>query len=443
MILPNCWVETDLGKISQIFSGDGFPTRFQGKSRGEYPFYKVGDISIAVQSGKIFLDKANNYISKEDIKLIKCKTHNLGAVVFAKIGEALKLNRRAILNQSSCIDNNVMGIYVDDKNVKQKYLYYFFLTVRLEKLSRATTVPSIRKTDVEEISFPLPPLNEQHRIVAKIEELFTELDAAVKILKALQQQVKQYRQSALKSAFEGKLTKQSNTWETVKIKDVAETFGGYAFKSKEFINKGKYQVIRMGNIRPGALRLSEKPVFLEEVEENVLSRSLLKANDVIITQTGTKNKRDYGYTTIIQETNLLLNQRIAAIRFNSDYLPPFFLYYSWTDNFKDQFFSNETGNVGQGNVGIKGVTDTSIPFCSILEQSLIVEQIDKHFSIADQTEKTIETSLKKAESLRQSILKRAFEGKLVPQDPNDEPASVLLERIKAEKEKLVAGKKKK
>jgi type I restriction enzyme, S subunit len=201
-------------------------------------------------------------------------------------------------------------------------------------------------------------------------------------------------------------------WKWVKISDMASTYGGYAFKSGDFKTEGKYQVLRMGNVRPGALRYDESPVYLNEVDKATLSRSLLMPEDIIITQTGTRKKRDYGFTVIIPKTNLLLNQRIAAIRFNEEYIPKFFLYFSWTDTFKDQFFANETGNVGQGNVGMKAVTETLIPFCKKDEQQLIVQEIESRLSVCDKVEETINNSLQQAETLRQSILKKAFEGKL-------------------------------
>jgi len=290
---------------------------------------------------------------------------------------------------------------------------------------------------------PFPPLPEQHRIVAKIEELFSELDKGVEALKTAQQQLKVYRQAVLKWAFEGKQTgnhfregKLPIGWKLVKIEEVAKTYGGYAFKSGDFKTEGKYQVIRMGNVRPGIIRHNESPVFIDEIDETILSRSLLKQNDVIITQTGTRKKRDYGFTALISKSNLLLNQRIAAIRFSENYLPKFFLYFSWTNFFKDQFFANETGNVGQGNVGMKAVTESFIPLCRLEEQHQIVSEIETRLSVADKLEETISQSLQQAEALRQSILKKAFAGQLVPQDPNDEPASKLLERIKAEKSAL-------
>ena len=157
-----------------------------------------------------------------------------------------------------------------------------------------------------------------------------------------------YRQAVLKKAFEGE-------WQLIKLEEVSEAVGGYAFKSKTFLEVGKFQIIRIGNVRPGTIRNEASPVFVNEVEEKVESRYKLQIGDVVISLTGTRTKRDYGFTAIINQDNLLLNQRLAYIRFSNEYLPKFFLYFSWSEPFKIQFFGSEPGNTGQGNVGMKSV----------------------------------------------------------------------------------------
>ncbi|GEM_PF-403218 len=341
-------------------------------------------------------------------------------------------------------------VKLDFPDIENNYAYYFLQSKFLDINTRAKGVgiPHVDPNILWNYKLLIPPKSSQLAIVSKIEELFSELDKGIEQIKTAQQQLKTYRQSVLKWAFEGKLARSLNHdsfdfhdendlnkknhgnqinhknhsadkgelpegWKQIQIKDVAETYGGYAFKSGEFKKQGKFQVIRMGNVRPGILRYDESPVFLDSVDENVLSRSLLKVDDIIITQTGTRKKRDYGFTVLIPKDNLLLNQRIAAIRFKKNYLPKFFLYFSWTDLFKDQFFANETGNVGQGNVGMKAVTETVIPFCSIEEQNIIVQEIESRLSVADKMEESINQSLQQAEALRQSILKKAFEGRLI------------------------------
>lgn len=302
------------------------------------------------------------------------------------------------------------------------FLFYQLhaLKRKIEKDAYGGAQPNISSNKIEAMEILLPPKEAQQAIVSKIEKLFSELDKGIENLRIAQQQLQVYRQSVLKWAFEGKLTNENvkeeeplKNWGQVQVKNVADIFGGYAFKSGEFKSKGKYQVLRMGNVRPGNLRYDENSVFLDIIDKNILHRSLLQINDVIITQTGTRKKRDYGFTALIQKSNLLLNQRIAAIRFKKTYLPKFFLYFSWTNSFKDQFFANETGNVGQGNVGMKAVTETLIPFCTIEEQEDIILTIEDRLSVADKLEESITQSLLQAESLRQSILKKAFEGKLI------------------------------
>ena len=313
--------------------------------------------------------------------------------------------------------------------VMPQFLEYFLNTMEVDLFSRKNAKGTGRMTLPLEASrvmpVKLPPLAEQRRIVAKVDALFSKLYKGVETLQTIRQQLRTYRQAVLKWAFEGK------DWEKKPMKSISQVLGGGAFKSGDFLSNGKYQVIKIGNVRPGIIRLQEKPAFVNSVEG--YEKYQLQDGDVVITLTGTRKKRDYGFTAIINHTNLLLNQRVAAIRFQDNYLPKFFMYYSWTRAFQDSFFADETGNVGQGNVGMKAITDTLVPYCSLDEQHTIVVAIESRLSVCDKLEQIVDENLAKATVLRQSILKKAFSGQLVPQDPNDEPAEKLLERIKQEK----------
>lgn len=362
--------------------------------------------------------------------------------------------------------------------IEKEYLFYFLLSLftKINTNPRGVGIPHVepRILWLSKILIVSSPI--QRAIVSKIEALFSDLDNGIANFKKAQEQLKVYRQAVLKKAFEGgfsitneelRITNEENQdnhtnqknhssdnlpkgWKWVKISEIAETFGGFAFKSKEFSEMGNYQVIRMGNVRPGLLRLNESPVFLNDVDDKVLKKSLLQIDDIIITQTGTKGKRDYGFTTLINKPNLLLNQRIAAIRCNEKCNSKYLLYFTWTDEFKDQFFANETGNVGQGNVGMKAVTDTLVVLPSnFQEQTQIVQEIESRLSVCDNLEFVIRNSIEKAEALRQSILKKAFEGKLLSEaeiaqckaEADYESASELLKKIQAEKaERITNGK---
>ena len=292
------------------------------------------------------------------------------------------------------------------------FLFYFLQSKYkvLNSNPRGVGIPHIEPNLLWNFEIPDVDKTTQHGIVTRIETLFAELDKAVQHLRTAQQQLKTYRQAVLNHW----LNNDDGKWEMVKIESVADVVSGYAFKSNLFKDSGKYQIIRIGNIRPGIIRIKESPVYYDEIPSGTCSKVLLKKKDVVITLTGTRKKRDYGYTAMVTQENLLLNQRLAYFRFdNKQYDPAFFLYYSWTDSFKDDFFSYETGNVGQGNVGIKAITKTEIPLPPLAEQQRIVKEIESRLSQATASETYIENALQQAEALRQSILKKAFSGELV------------------------------
>jgi type I restriction enzyme S subunit len=149
------------------------------------------------------------------------------------------------------------------------------------------------------------------------------------------------------------------------------------------------------------------------MDEKALTKALILPKDVIITQTGTKKKRDYGFTVVIEKTNYLLNQRIAAIRFCDLYLPKFFLYFSWTNIFKDQYFENETGTVGQGNVGIGAITGAQVPFLPVKEQVEVIENIDMLHAESQKLEGRYQDKINYLDELKFGVLKRAFEKELI------------------------------
>jgi type I restriction enzyme S subunit len=140
---PSNWALVTIGDIANVEAGYGFPIYLQGRSSGDVPFAKVSDISRAVERGIRYLDDVANYISDQDVRSLRAMPMPRNAVVFAKIGGAIVLNRRVILTRPTIMDNNVMGLS-PEPGIHPMYLYYFMLTQRLGSLSRATTVPSLR-----------------------------------------------------------------------------------------------------------------------------------------------------------------------------------------------------------------------------------------------------------------------------------------------------------
>ena len=158
-----------LKEVCEFYSGTGFPIKYQGDSYGDLPFYKVSDIANNEIKGNCFLDVCNNYISYGTVREIKGTVIPRNVVVFAKIGEALKLNRRCITSSDCLIDNNVMGIGCNEKYLDIKYFYFFMKNLKLEKLAESTTVPSVRKTKLEELLIEVPNIELQLEIARTLE----------------------------------------------------------------------------------------------------------------------------------------------------------------------------------------------------------------------------------------------------------------------------------
>ena len=157
-----------LKDVCDFYSGTGFPTKYQGETEGEYPFYKVGDIANNATAGKIYLELCNNYISSDVAKKIKGCILPKDTVVFAKIGEALKLNRRAITSCDCLIDNNAMGIAPRLDLLRIQYFYFFMKRLKMQTLAESTTVPSVRKAVLEAYEIEVPSLAEQEEIEKKL-----------------------------------------------------------------------------------------------------------------------------------------------------------------------------------------------------------------------------------------------------------------------------------
>ena len=485
---PPSWQRLTLGDVCMALAGSGFPKALQGKLEGEFPFFKVGDISEAWQEGRSYLNRSYNYLSRDEARSLGAKPLPSNSTVFAKIGAAIALNRRAILSEPSLVDNNVMGLFPLPDVLNATLLFYFMRTVRLADASRATTVPSVRKSDVENIPFSLPPLPEQHRIVAEIEKQFTRLDASVESLKRARANLKRYRASVLKSACEGTLApteaelaraegrdyepadellerilaERRARWESQETKrgkykepvapDTSELPAlpeGWVWATVgQLISRSEYgtsvkcdygsvgpPILRIPNIAAGEIDLSDVKYSTQDL--SIDNESALQPGDILMCRTNgsinlvgrtavvrTKLEPLYGFASYLLRFRLL------------EYEPlPQWLHIHSNSRLGRAFVElHAASSAGQNNISLTLIHGMPIPLPPLAEQQRIVAEVERRLSVIQQSETAMVASLARAERLRQSILKQAFSGQLVPQDPSDEPASALLERIKAERE---------
>ena len=377
------------------------------------------------------------------------------------------------------------------------FILYLFRSIEtdLAKQGTGSTFAAISKAFVEELEFFLPPLAEQHRIVAKIEELFSELDQGVASLKTAREQLKVYRQSLLKNAFEGKLTaawraahrnqletaaalqqriarerqaryqQQLTDWQNAgqsgpkpkppkplppltaeELAELPELPAGWTWirlgatnvevfdgpfgsnlKSSDYVADG-VRVIRLENI--GAMEfIEEKLSFITPEKYQALEKHTVSPGDLVFSSFVTENVRVAMVPPSIEKA--VNKADCFCIRlFGETLLNSFALSFLATRSVYKRL-EEEIHGVGRPRINTTQLKNVVIPVCSTDEQRELVALVQEKLSEADQLDQTLATALQQADALRQSILKKAFCGQLVEQDKNDEPATALLERIRA------------
>ncbi len=362
-------------------NGDGLPF-FQGKA----------DFGELYPSIRVYCSQPTKIAEKDDILLS----------VRAPVGPT------NLAPCKVCIGRGLTAIRPSEVLLTRYVLLFFrYFEAQLASKGTGTTFKAITQDVVKNLEIPIPPLPEQERIVARIEELFSQLDAGVETLKKTKAQLAVYRQAVLKEAFEGDYPRKQ-------LKEFSKAISGFAFKSSRYSPDGNYVVVKIGNVKERHFDFSRDLTKTLEADDSILEKYLLRRGDCLITLTGSRGKRDYGFVAMVgNQNNYLLNQRVAALRFDQSVaLPEFFQYYLASPSYRDMFFGYETGNVGQGNVGIKALLDPYVILPDIDTQKRIIEDVEDRLSVCDSIEQTVDTALQQAEAMRQSILKDAFEGRL-------------------------------
>ncbi|WP_422351006.1 restriction endonuclease subunit S [Flagellimonas sp.] len=505
--IPSNWVIVKLDEICKVVT-DGTHKTPKYIDSG-VPFISIANIRPFEE---INFKKYKKYISKEEHEeLSKRAKPEFDDILFPRIG-TLGYAKRIDFNYEVSIFVGLGLIKPFKEFVSPKLLEFYLNTPFVNKYSFEKATGTGRLTlpleESRKLPVTLPPLNEQHRIVSKIEELFSDLDNGVSNLKLAQNQLKVYRQALLKQGFEGKLTQQwrkENNPESAEkllerirtdhhqryqqeLKDWKAAVKEWEKQSKRgrkprkpnkpievsnlnselLLNKAKLPtswlynvlisviempkygtsrkctydnsgtaVLRIPNLKSGIIDEEDlKYAFFTEDEKEPY---LLKEGDILtIRSNGSVDL--VGRCSIIRKMNTdklyagyLIRLRPLANIVDSRYL----LNVLESQDLRTQIVLKAKSTSGVNNINSGELSSLIIPLCSKGEQTKIADLIESRFSVIDNLELTIESGLQKSEALRQSILKMAFEGKLVPQDPKDDPAWELLKRIQAAKKKYL------
>lgn len=311
--------------------------------------------------------------------------------------------------------------------VNIKLAYYYMQTIHL----KGETHKRFWISEYSQIPVPLAPLNEQKRILAKLEQLLTDLDKGIEYLETTKQQLKVYRESVLKWAFEGKLTNSVMNKEKIGGHSNLITKGASPkWQGFNYINDSSQLLfITSENVRENYIDVSE-PKYLSLGFNDIQKRSILQKEDVLFNLVGASIGRAAIFH-LDQISNI--NQAVAIIRLKNSISNKYLSHYLNAEVAKQNYLEKVV-DVARANLSLTDIGNMDVPLpTERTDQDRIVKEIESRLSVCDKIEETIVSSLQQAEALRLSIIKKAFEGRLVPQDPNDEPAEKLLERIRAAK----------
>ena len=489
--IPTGWAVTSVGAVAKYQNGRAFKPS-EWKETG-LPIIRIQNLNDATA--------AFNCSDRSHEQRFKVKNGDLLFAWSASLGAYIWRGQEAWLNQHI--------FRVDHcSEIDRLFLYYALTNITSELYAKAhgSGMVHVTKAKFEETLFLLPPLNEQRRIVAKIDKLFSELDEGVESLKMARAQLKVYRQAVLKHAFEGKLTARWRNENKDKLETPEQLLGRVERNRKaryeEQLKEWKSAVTtwedggNSGRKPPKPPKLKEIPsVTLSEFEAlpclpvgwtylrlgividaprygtskkcdyeyegtgvlripNVV-HGVVDASDLKRAKFDEAEQRQYGLTSgdilIIRsngsisivgrcalvskaEEQYLYAGYLIRLRSNPATMQPECLFSVLSSHLiRTQIEHKAKSTSGVNNINSGEIQSLVIPYCNLHEQRVVVEYLSERLSTLVVAEAEIDSQLRKANTLRQSILKKAFSGELVKQDPCDEPAAILLERIKAEK----------
>jgi len=475
--LPANWSFTKIKVIADLTTGDLDANAAQ--SDGIYPFFTCSDE----------ISKINNYAFNQEAILL-AGNGSFGVKWFE--GKFNAYQRTYVITPT-----HIHGQYL--------YYYLYSKNSYFHSVSRGSTIKYLRIADIHDLDVPYPPLKEQKKIVDKIDELFSELDNGIEELKTAQKKLELYRQSLLKSAVEGGFSKEwresqtevSETgeqllarilkerrerWEQEKLKEFAdkgknppknwqekypepaqpdiqnlprlpegwmwasldmlgEIVSGVAKGTKRSTPVPMREVpyLRVANVQRGYLDLTEiKTILATEKDINQLT---LKEGDILFNEGGDRDKLGRGWVWKSEIDECIHQNHVFRCRlYESNFIPELISYHGNT--FGKLWFERagkQTTNLASINMGI--LKRFPVPVIPVLEQKFIFNYIQTKLDMIDiQLEQNNEL-IKNCSRQRTNILNQAFEGKLIPQNPNDEPAQVLLEYIQQQREAEALAKK--
>ena len=396
--------------------------------------YNGNSINAKEKSEKYTLKvDGRNYIGTKDIDYDGTVTYNTGVIIpysdtKFKIAPANCIfvcseggsagRKTAHITQEVCFGNKLYAI-VNDKNLfVSKYVYYYTRYREFFEQFKALMsgiIGGVSSKKFGEIEIPLPSLQEQERIVTKIEELFSKLDKGVEGLNKIKEQLKIYRQAVLKEAFEGGFCAKNIHPQIVHISEVvrkdknalkAGPFGS-SLKKEMYVKSG-YKIYGQEQVIGGDENIGH--YYIDENKYKELISCKIAPNDILISLVGTVGK------VLILSANCkpgIINPRLIKVSLDEEKMLSKYFKYYFESGYLRSLYKQKVHGATMDVLNMGMIKELPFPLYPVSEQEKIICEIESRLSVCDKIEQTVNESLQKAENLRQSILKQTFEGKLV------------------------------
>ena len=353
-----------------------------------------------------FRDKSDRHITVEKADELHCTFLRKGDILIARLGDPLCKACVFPLDGLYITAVDVAILRIGSDVVNPKYLIYLlnspWFKDQVKQYESGTTRKRISRKNLDRIEMIFPPLPEQERIVARIEELFSQLDAGVETLKKTKAQLAVYRQAVLKEAFSCCAEKKS-------IREMSSivTSGSRGWAKYYCDNGAKF--IRIGNLTRNKIYIDLDDIQHVQLPDKAEgTRTKLAPNDVLVSITA-----DLGSIGLVPNGigEAYVNQHIAMIRFNNQMQGEFYAWYLRSEYGQQDLLRNKRGG-GKLGLGLDDIRDSRVPVVSNETAESILSIIECRLSVCDSIEHTVDLALQQAEAMRQSILKDAFEGEL-------------------------------
>jgi len=437
--LPEGWAAATLNEL--LGAGGLFSDGDWVESKDQDPDGSNRLLQLADIGDGFFVNKSSRFVNDEKFSSLNCTEIKEGDVLIARMPDPLGRACLMPAMPQRCLTVVDVAVFrVGETGISNKWLMHFLnsspVRREIELNSSGTTRKRISRGKLGEIVLPIPPIAEQARIAAKLDELLAQVDTLKARIDGIPALLKRFRQSVLAAAVSGQLTEEwrgavnAADWSLTSLGAIAKRLhqGINTSADKVEYSDSGVPILQAKHITSGKIVIADARLVNAELFEKYKEKYCPPSGSILFTNIGT-----IGRSVVAgNSANYLIAWNIFLIEPSHNVVPEHLRMFLELLRLQGYYESLYRGGATQF-VNKKQLSAIEISLPPVEEQTEIVRRVEQLFAFADQLEARVNAAQTRIDRLTQSILAKAFRGELVPQDPNDEPASALLERIKAQR----------